>query len=218
MSHYHLEIVMPPTDNAKAAVTKILAPFDEGNDKDCEGASGQPFFDYWRIGGQWSGAKVQAKLGEERIAAFNTALNAAGVTVSGLRFGKETLSPASQIEAVDAMWREHFPESPIKECPLFDHYKGNVGDVMRLDEVPQGLTCCRTIIAGPNYKGEGLEACYMVEDSFWNGVRHTKSAWSGKLSDAIAEHLESIKNGSPDYVKSRTPSPDWLVVTVDYHA
>lgn len=218
MSHYHLELVMPPTADVEAAVTQILAPFDEALDRDDELANGHPFFDYWRIGGRWSGAKVQAMFSKERMDAFNAALNEAKVTVSGLRFGKETLQPADQIGKVDAMWREHFPESPIKECPLFDHYKGDIGDVMKLEQVPDGLMACRVIVAALDYRCTNLEAVHMVEDEHWNGVSWVKSTWSGKVSDAIAEHVKRIEGRADGYRAKCTPAPDWLVVTIDYHS
>lgn len=211
--HSHLEIVMPPTDDVEAAVSQILAPFDESN-----ADNSYPFWDHWTIGGRWSGAKQEFMLGEERINAFLATMNAAGVTVSSVRMGKETLQPASQIAKVDAMWREHFPESPINVCPLFDHYKGDIGDVMKLGDVPKGLLASRVIVAGLNHGRDGLEAFYMVEDEIWNGVSHSKSEWSGKLEDAISAHLKRSEQWDQSYRIRATPGPDWLVVTVDYHS
>lgn len=216
--HYHLEIVMPPTDNVEAALAQILDPFYKGLDRDDKNANGHPFWDFWDIGGRWSGAKVQAMFSEERMQAFNAALSAAKVTVSGLVFGKEELSPSDQIPAVDALWCQHFPESPVKQCPLFQHYTGNVGDVMRFAEIPVGLTAHHVIVAGPHYKGEKLEAAYMIQDEMWNGVTHVKSDWDGKVRSAIEKHLERIKSYRPDYIEKVTPQPDWLVVTIDYHS
>jgi hypothetical protein len=217
MSHYHLELVMPPTEDVKAAVTQILAPFCEHLDRDEEGANGHPFFDYWVIGGRWSGEKMVAMFSKERTEAFHAAMRDAKVTVSSFRCGKEELKPADQIEKVDAMWREHFPESPLAVCPLFDNYKGDMGDVMNLEQVPDRLTAARVIVAAPGYDGVSLEAAYMVEAEFWNGVCHNRTAWSGKFHDALAMQQEHHKNSHPDYLAKTTPKPDWLVVTIDYH-
>lgn len=217
--HYHLEIVMPPTDNVEAALAQILDPFYEGLDRDDENANGHPFWDSWDIGGRWSGAKVQAMFSAERIQAFNAALTEAKVTVSGVVFGKEEIRPASQIPSVDALWCEHFPESPIKVCPMFKHYKGEIGDVMRLAEVPDGLMASRVIVARHHYKDDGrIEAGYMVEDSFWNGVCHTKSFWNGKFFDAMKDCAENMERCHEEYRAKNTPQPDWLVVTIDYHS
>jgi hypothetical protein len=31
--HYHLEVLVPPTDDVEASVRQVLAPFDEGRDE-----------------------------------------------------------------------------------------------------------------------------------------------------------------------------------------
>lgn len=211
--HYHLEIVMPPTDNVEGAVEEILAPFDENNEK-----SYMPFWDYWKIGGRWSGAKTTSAFSEERMTAFHSALHDAGVTVSGLRTGKPTLNPASQIPKVDEMWRQHFPESAIKECPLFDHYKGAWGDVMRLGDIPADLEASHVIVAALSYDRKVTEAVYMTQKDMYNGVSFIATTWSGKVADAISAHLDTIKGYPDDYLARATPTPDWLVVTVDYHS
>lgn len=218
MSHYHLEIVMPPTADVHAAVTQILAPFDESLDREDEAANGHPFWDWWVIGGRWAGEKITCAFGKKRMGAFYSALHAEGVTVSSVRCGKESLSPKSQIAKVDAMWREHFPESQIMECPLFDHYKGDIGDVMKLSDVPENLTAHRVIVAGPSFDESKLRASYMVETEIWNGVCHTRSTWSGKLYDALAEHAKDLERAISEYAAKQTPKPDWLVVTIDYHS
>lgn len=217
--HYHLEIVMPPTDDVKAAVEQILAPFDESPEHpDEDGPSGKEFFDYWDLGGRWSGSKLQAAFPKERLDAFWADINAAKFTVSGLIAGKEEINPSSQIPAVDALWCKHFPESPVKVCPMFKHYKGDIGDVMRLGDVPQALTCSRVIVAH-HWKDAGkLEAGYMVETEFWNGVCHTRSFWGGKFLEAMADHAEKMMGYREEYRAKNTPTPDWLVVTIDYHS
>lgn len=208
--HYRLEIVMPPTEDVKAAIEQIMAPFDENGEY-----RNHAFWDYWLIGGRWSGSKIKALLGDDRIRKFNDLLVEKRVTVSGVQCGKYTLEPASQIAEVDALWCEHFPDSPIKQCPLFDHYKG---DVMRLDEIPKDLEAGHVIVAGPDHTGEGLEATYMIQDEAWNGVTYVKSEWDGKVSTAIEMHLKRIESYRPEYIEKSTPKPDWLVVTVDYHS
>ena len=218
MSHYQLEIILPPVPDISAAVTEIMAPFYEGASNDDDHDRRHAFWDFWNIGGRWSGRKLLVQLGQERVDAFGAALNAAGITVSGFQFGKPTLNPASQLLRVNQMWNEAFPESPVKECPLFDSYKGNYGDVMLLQDVPPGLTCDHIIIAGPNWKDEKLEAQYMVRDSIWNGVTHQETAWSGRLVDAVTDWVKRLENYKPDWAETRRPAPDWQVVTVDYHS
>lgn len=223
--HYYLEIVMPPTSDVQAAVKQILEPFDEqGKDED-----GTPnrhgFWDFWVIGGRWAGAKLQAMFAPERMQAFRDRLTEEKITVSGVQFGKQELSPADQIPMVDALWCEFFPESPIKVCPMFKHfgdqYKHSDGfpDVMPLADVPKSLRAERVIVAGYHWsKADAYEAAHMTQESFWNGVSHVKSQWDGLLFTAIQEHVDHLDWYTPEYAAKIRPNPDWLAVTVDYHS
>lgn len=215
--HYHLEIVMPPTDDVEAEVEQIMAPFDENGADDEDHNTKHAFWCWYVIGGRWSGAKLMDKLGRDRVAKFRSMLHDKGVTVSGVQFGKPTLQPITQVAAVDAMWRAAFPESGLTVCPIFDHYKGSAGDVMTLADVP-AVACSHVIIAGPNYKGDKLEAKYMVSKAIWNGVTHVKTAWDGTVSAALVEWTERLGGYGEEWRLTRMPAPDWLVVTVDYHS
>jgi hypothetical protein len=218
--HMHLEVVMPPTDNVEKSLSEIMAPFDEGGIDEDGNPNQHTFWDWYQIGGRWGGAKIEAKLGKDRLAAFNKELIERKVTVSGLQFGKQTLQPASQIEMVDALWREMFPDSGINGCPLFDHAPKEVaGDICQLSEVPDGLTAERVIIAGPGWKDDGtFRAEYMISDDIWNGVMHVKTQWDGHFKTALDAYPEKIKGYRDDYREKHTPKDDWIVVTVDYHS
>lgn len=215
--HYHLEIIMPPVDDVEAALGQILAPFDEDphlNEGD-ESYTKNSFWDWYVIGGRFSGAKIEYLLGEEKIGKFQKHLSEIGITVSKLQAGKQRLHPESQIPAVDALWNKWFPDSHVKVCPLFDHYndqysknESKYGDVMKFSEVPMGLRSNRIILAGLDYGGKKCEAKFMIEDKNWNGVTHVKTIWDGTLEHALEMAAE----------KGHVPRSDWLVVTVDYHS
>ena len=239
--HYHCEIIFPNfesdpaasvEDEIEAKITTILAPFDESPepeehdgewmcelDDDGEVVSKWPyaykaFWDYWVIGGRWSGTKLQKSLDQDKYQAFLDELNKREFTVSGIQMGKQELEPSSQIPVVDALWREWFPASGIERCPLFRH----AGDQMPLDiatlgETPKELSACRVIIA--NAEGRAL---YMVEDSMFNGVTFQKAAWSGRVWDAIEDWKESVTNEDAEFRAARIPDDDWFCVTVDYHS
>lgn len=214
--HYHCEIIMPPTNDVEAAIKSILAPFDENAEGD--ESSGHAFWDWYVIGGRWSGAKIEARCGADRIEAFSKELTERGVTVSGLQWGKQELSPASQQDAVDALWRERFPNSGLMKCPLFKHAGDQLpDDVCRLADVPLDMPCSRLIIAGPAYK-DGIEASFMIQDSTWNGVTHVESNWSGKFGDALAMCAAKFEHYTEEWRAKHLPQPDWIVVTVDYHS
>lgn len=210
--HHILEIVMPPVADVKAAVGEIMQPFYEGGED-----SSRPFWDWWVIGGRWSGHKLTARIPKEKLVEFRAELQARKFTVSSVIFGKEELSPASQAAAVDAMWREWFPGCG-EVCPFFQHSGDSSDtDVCTLREVPASLTAFRLIVAAKDYREEKLEAVSMFSQEIWNGVCHEETKWDGNVLDGVAMHRERLKNYKAEYAEKRMPQPDWLVVTVDYH-
>lgn len=213
--HYHCEIIMPPTDDVEKQLERILAPFSE-NDGDSSGA----FWDWYQIGGRWSGDKAKAHLDSARVDEFVKELNRRNVTVSGIQFGKQELSPATQIPMVDALWREWFPDSGIEQCPLFRHAGERlVGDVCKFSEVPKGLTCERVIIAGPEYDDdETFKAEWMAQETFWNGLTHVRTDWDMTFAQAVERYHERIASYRDEWRAKHTITPDWLVVTIDYHS
>lgn len=218
--HYHLEIILPPiAADLTKAIGEIMAPFNENAEEPCNA-----FWDWYSIGGRWAGCKLEAAFSKDRLDTFRKELSEKKVTISNLVWGKEELNPASQIPMVDALWCKHFPESPIKVCPMFQHYNpknhGTNGwpDVMKLSDVPAALEAGRVIVAGPDYEGKSMEARYMTQRGFWNGVDHVDTKWDGKVSSALAEFREKLTRYAPDYAETCNPKDDWLCVTVDYHS
>lgn len=218
--HYHLEIVMPPTDDVEKSVGEIMEPFNENNEE-----ATHPFWDFWVIGGRWSGAKIEARLGDERLDAFYKKLKEEKVTVSGVQCGKQELYPSSQIGKVDMLWQDYFPDSGLDVCPLFKHSNDQFssssvlpGDICSLGETPTGMKAGHVIVACPNCTGEKMEAEYMIQESIWNGVTHVPTKWDGTLEQAISNHNDWCKNMADTFRERATPRPDWLVVTVDYHS
>lgn len=206
--HYICEIIMPPTDNVEAAVTKAMEDFREGGED-----SYKPFWDFWVIGGRFSGHKLEAKYPEDQLSAFYDKLREAQVQVKGVICGKQELAPEF-IEFVDKTWAETVPGFG-KVCPLFNRYNDQYQnstrypDISLLEETPLNSTACRVIIVDHNFK-----PVFMLEDEFYNGVNFVKTAWDGTVGGAIdmfRQHY-SFKNHE-DLI-----TDDSLVVTVDYHS
>jgi len=65
--HSLLEIIMPPTDDVEGAIATIMAPFNEQPDEDQEDVSSYTFWDWYVIGGRFSGSKLQSRLDPEKI-------------------------------------------------------------------------------------------------------------------------------------------------------
>lgn len=216
--HHRLELIMPPTDDIASAVEQILAPWNENlplDDEDNYRAK-FAFFDWYQIGGRYSGKKLIDAIPEEQMKRFYDELNRMKITVSCVTAGKQTLQPESQVELVNATWRSMFPDHPIQECPLFDNYVGADGDVMKLADLPAGAKARRVIIARKT--DDGLEASLMVSGDFWNGVTWLDTAWDITIRSALEMNAKMIENFRPEIAAKRTPGPDWLVVTVDCHS
>jgi hypothetical protein len=225
--HYHLEIILPPTEDIEAAVAQVMAPFqEEPSDSDDEENSNYPFWDFYVIGGRYAGEKLKALLGEDEINAFSDKLKDLNITVSGVRCGKETLEPYSQVAIIDKLWNEAFPNSPVKKCPFFSHFNNqyvhSVGypDVMKLGELPMGFKASKVIIAGPHWEGHPgkLEAKRMDKDAIYNGVDYQTTTWDTRVHSSVTAYVQQLSNASEERKATHVPTDDWLVVTVDYHS
>lgn len=217
MSHYHMEIVMPPTKDIRGAVTRLMKNFDEDNEDGYPG-----FWDFWVIGGRWSGTKIEAAIGDERLKAFNEKLSAKKITVSGVVCGKEELSPASQIAVVDELWSKEFPEF-AGPCPLFQHYNDQYDrkkqilpvDVCTVAAMPHSLSCHTLMISGPDEDDDARE---LFHKSIWNGATFQDTTFNGNVKEALEADLKKIQGYAKEYAEKATVKGDWLVVTVDYHS
>lgn len=222
--HYCLEIIMPPVSDVEEAVRQILNPFKEGEEDEDGNLTKYSFWDWYVIGGRWSGEKLIQTLDEKQLEKFYFTLVEKGITVSSFTSGKQEIAPASQTPIIDSLWREYFPEGG-DVCPLFRHYndpyKDNVNypDVMKFSEVSKDLVASRVIIAGLHWNDKYvLEAKTMVEDSVYNGVNWVDTTWDGTLNKAIKIHNKRYETTLPEYKAEYVIGDDWLVVTVDYHA
>lgn len=225
MSHYHLEIIMPPVADVKKAVEEILAPFNEQGEDEDGNPNCHTFWDWWVIGGRWAGHHFKAALDPVKLEEFNQKLTEMKITISGIQFGKQELSPASQIPVVDKLWREFFPESPAKSCPIFKHYndqyehEGSPGDIIKLSEMSPNLNAHALIIAAPQYDdATKMEAKHMQQCELWNGCSWVETKFNGNIKTAVDEYKKSVESYAPEAVAKYMPTDGWLVVTVDYHS
>ena len=212
--HYHLEIIMPPVENIESAIEEIMQPFDENNED-----NRHSFWDWYQIGGRYSGSKLESLVPQEQLDAFYAELKNRKVTVSGFTAGKQEISPASQIPMVDELWREICPGSS-DVCPLFNH-SGQCKkdyDICTLDKMPELLSADAVIIAAPNYNESGLEAKHLIHKSIWNGVSCIDTKFNGNVKTSINDYINKLENYKDEYKEKYSPREDWLIVTVDYHS
>jgi len=202
--HYRMEILMPPTQDVEAKLQEVLKDFSENNEE-----SRNAFYDYFIIGGRWSGKHNMDGFGQDKLDRFYAELTENKVTVSSIQFGKQKLSPSSQIPFVQEIWNKYFPG----ECPVFDHYTGG-GDIITWKEAQtKDITCLRFLVTNKDFEPE-----YMTMDSAWNGVSWIETKWDKTVKGAFQEYTEKMSRYKEEYRIENEPKDDWLLVTVDYHS
>ena len=220
--HFPLEIIMPPceTEKINKCVEEVMAPFDENNKS--EEASTFRFWDWYEIGGRYSGNKIITSLSDEKIEDFYKKLKILNVTVSGARFGKNSLDPISQIPLVDELWRDMFPESGLEVCPLFSHSgKSLQGDISLLKDISPKSSAYAVLIADHSRWGDqSLRPVYLIHKEMWNGVSFIRTDWDSSILSAVKKYEDKIneRDKTGESWKRKGPKGDWFVITVDYHS
>lgn len=232
--HYTCEVVVPPFDDKDELnkfISEILKKYEEGYKDEYGYSYNHSFYDYFVIGGRFSGRKQKTMLDDEKLDKFYEELKNRGVTQSSVVFGKPTISPSSQIPMVDALWHEYFPEWQGKHCPVFQHSgdEDNL-DIMTLGEFKKHTELremeSSTVAIGFLGYGEdadddsvGTPNLYtLLHTSIWNGTNIQDTTFSGKVLEAIDLHNTNLSRAYSWYREQATPTDDWLVVTLDYHS
>lgn len=211
--HYHLEIIMPPTNDVEGAINKIMAPFYEGSEDTIH-----KFWDWYQIGGRYSGEKITQSLNKATLDLFYEWCSEQKIIVHGVRAGKQEIAPATQIEKVDSKWNEMFPtpNGEIVPCPLFQHAGPRLnGDILPLSQ-SKHAEALSVIIASTPHKE--LEVTLLLHKEIWNGVTHQTTDWDGTIASALELQERKLVNYKDEYREAVTPKDDWMVVTVDYHS
>lgn len=221
--HHHLEIIMPTTQDIEAAIAKILAPFDENSE---DRGECHTFWDWYVIGGRWTGTKESCKYDAEKVEQFYEKLRELKITVSSVQCGKPALKPESQIPMVDNLWNEFFPteDGTVVPCPRFAHATNQYDsddlwacDICRVDEIPDNLIASHVIITRPTDDGS-VKAEFMLVEDVWNGLNFMKVDWDGNVKTALAQYEKKLEHYRDEWREKASPKPDWICVTVDYHS
>ncbi len=215
--HYHLEIIMPPTEKIDEEISRILAPFDEGKED-----SRNAFWDWYQIGGRFTGDHdgFDAASDENNIEKCDLCAG------TGFR-ADDVGNRAREAEATyicngcgkrqeGGTWThsEFGAGKRLKWPTQWARYKG---DIIPLRDLKPTQTAFRVIIAAPNHAGTGMEAVFMAAKDNWNGASFDESKWDGSIAEAIEKHKERAKNYRDEYAEKVTPTDDWIAVSIDYH-
>ena len=198
----HLEIIMPPVpmEDIKARVRAIMRPYNLSQASNHYGS----FWDFYSIGGRWSGHKLIQSLDQDKLKAFKALLNKRHFMISPVGSVKSSLISETHIEEVDRLWQEYFPDSVMTQCPFFRHsHIPYYVDVMTVKECLE-LSAHHVIFVD----GAG-EARFMVQKMIWNGLNYQETTWDSTIKSALV--MCNLDAGE------EVEMHDWLVVTVDYH-
>ncbi len=215
--HFHLEIIMPPTDKIEEEISHILAPFDEGNEE-----SRNAFWDWYQIGGRWTGTKDGFDPASDENNVERCELcNGTGFRTDNVGETARAAEPTYTCNSC-GKWQEggtwtHSEFGAGKHLKWPTQWAQYKGDIMLLRDVKPDQKAFRVIIAGQNHAGTGMEAVFMAAKDNWNGVSFDESKWDGSLADAIAKHKARAAHYTPAYAEKVTPTDEWIAVSIDYH-
>jgi len=184
--HYHCEVYLErlPKDVFEA-VSKVMEPYELWFDE----ATGERhgFWDWFVVGGQWSGAHTIATLDPSKIEKFYKICEEKRLFWCGVKSPKKVQEAKRREEFLKL-----FPgfEGPIPTCR--DRYKddGYVDDVVSVGRVSPRLTCYTLILPDE-----------VLHYKVWTGVDFCRTDFDGYVKKALEQR--GITTG--------------YLVTVDYH-
>ena len=204
MSHYHVELIMPPTPwfAIEDRVLDILLPLRKGDDEETWPAD--PLYDWYKIGGRFAGTKYGLGCDPKRLRKFYEELYseafATDVTViGGARFWSD-----SDLPKVNALWRKWFPEDEVGTCPFIGPYPTGEQDICRVDRIPDELAADAVVVGN-----EADQVVFRLAIEIWDSARQEfqRTGFDGSVPDALRRcRAQGIE-----------PAGDWLAVTLDCH-
>jgi len=148
--HYHLELIMPPTENIEESIEQILEEYNENFSSQEEGKvkNQQAFYDYWVIGGRCSGRKAGGDI--MPISNIPDDLTAFRVIIAKRHWRNDGTLDAGFMLAKEiwngANWQETIWDGTVKSA-LNEHqeYLKNCSNEYALKNTPQTDWLCATI-------------------------------------------------------------------------
>lgn len=188
--HYHAEVFVPTKKNYQNVVAEIMAPhYEKWSDNDEESREG--FWDWYVIGGRWSGRHtildLYLKYGDE---AYNAMLQEFKERFGWWEGGPERITRETRKAQFEEVFHKHFPDANLHvPMPAWrDSYKqdGYPDDICALEDIPIPLFSCYTLILP-------------------SGVYH-REEWTGDRFEEQKHDFPALLSGLTGYL-----------VTVDYH-
>lgn len=208
--HHHAELIMPPCDDISKAVEQIMTPYSELN-------SPTGFFDYYELGGRYSGRKMFLQLDPVRLSEFQEDLKTATKDLKSFS--------DKYAQVTEQLWKRDFPEHDINDCPFLPIIPGSSlyrpSDICTLDQIPSELQPYATLIACKAFDVPQPRLEFAYFESIWNGRTWQKTTWDGYVISALNDYEKSINRfrlDKEELIKEWQPHNKWICVTLDYHA
>lgn len=204
MSHYHVELILPPTPRLGWAleerILEILLPLRKGDDEATWPAD--PLFDWYKIGGRFAGTKHGLRCDPERRRKFYAALYSEAFATD--EFTKLGFWGDNQLPAVNALWRTWFPEDEVGICPFIGPYPTGDQDICRVDRIPDELKA-DTVVVG----NEANQVVLRLKTEIWDSARRRflDTGFDGSVLNALRQCR----------AQGVALAGNWLAVTLDCH-
>jgi len=184
--HYHGEVYFKerPKDVLKA-VSKAMEPYREWFNEETDEYGG--FWDWFVIGGRWSGEHTKMKLDQEKLRDFYKVCEEKGLFWIGGEYSEEV----QKVRRCEEFLRI-FPDFKGLIPTCRDVYKedGYADDIVPVEEVTPQLRCYTLILPGE-----------VLHYKVWDGKAFRKTGFDGCVKKAL--DARGITTG--------------YLVTVDYH-
>lgn len=198
--HYHCEVVFRERpEDVENAVEKALSPFREQDGPDIGHPGG--WWDWWQIGGRWTGAHVPGYDAEKDPSKVETCdiCYGTGTRVNVMpspELGLVVSAPGERMKCNGCNGTGKRTSWPTRWVPLEQ-------DVMEAERLPDDLSCYTLVLAdtGEVLMTEVWRAVYDDSGEFVSG-NFEKTGFDGKVKPALL---------------SRGLTGAWCV-TVDYHS
>ena len=194
--HYHAEVYVPPqTLNIETFVSEAMAPYKE---QDHDDESHSDFWDWYQIGGRWTGIKTPDYVPEKDPRNFEVCQLCRGTGFRNDQIGIEarnaaptyTCNGCGKYDNEEKIWKHNLYGSGLAlKWP--SSWVRHEGDILPITKVPQNLDCFTLIANGQVFHKEK-----------WNGDDFVKTEFNGLVIPKLKEL--GIEGG--------------FLVTVDYHS
>lgn len=189
--HYHAEVWIPEMADAEKLIAEAMAPYKE----ECSGEEVRGFWDWYQIGGRWTGEKAGYEPEKDPKNVERCYL------CEGTGFRRDSVGNEARLstpsytcngcgEYKDGTWT-HGPHGPGRRVKWPTNWGVHLGDIAPVSAIKDTLKCYTLVVRGEAYSQER-----------WTGDEWEKTDFDGHVAKKLSE----------------LGVTDGFLVTVDYHS